>query len=68
MSSICWTWLEYPFLAAERTEYHPFVIAGGSSTLNPEPMADFIDLFVLAMAKSHRGIDRCFPHLETQQS
>jgi radical SAM family uncharacterized protein len=36
-----------PVLAAERNESHPFIIAGGSSALNPEPMADFIDLFVI---------------------
>jgi radical SAM family uncharacterized protein len=38
---------QIPVLAAERKEGFPFIIAGGSSTLNPEPMADFIDLFVL---------------------
>jgi radical SAM family uncharacterized protein len=38
---------QMPVLAAERNESHPFIIAGGSSTLNPEPMTDFIDLFVL---------------------
>ena len=36
-----------PVLASERNEAHPLVIAGGSSALNPEPMADFIDLFVI---------------------
>jgi radical SAM family uncharacterized protein len=36
-----------PVLASERGSPHPFVIAGGSATLNPEPMADFVDLFVL---------------------
>nr|MBC8477042.1 TIGR03960 family B12-binding radical SAM protein [Dehalococcoidia bacterium] len=36
-----------PVLAAEREESHPLVIAGGSCVLNPEPMADFIDLFVI---------------------
>jgi radical SAM family uncharacterized protein len=36
-----------PLLAAERNGSHPLIIAGGSSTLNPEPLADFIDLFVL---------------------
>jgi len=36
-----------PVLAAERDESHPLIIAGGSSVLNPEPMADFIDLFVI---------------------
>ncbi len=36
-----------PTLAQERNESHPVVIAGGSCALNPEPMADFIDLFVI---------------------
>jgi radical SAM family uncharacterized protein len=36
-----------PLLSALRGEKDPFVIAGGSSALNPEPMTDFIDLFVL---------------------
>jgi len=38
---------QIPVLAAERDEDHPLVIAGGSCVLNPEPMADFIDLFVI---------------------
>jgi radical SAM family uncharacterized protein len=38
---------QIPLLAAERTDSHPLVIAGGSCTLNPEPMSDFIDLFVI---------------------
>ena len=37
-------------MAAERSEEHPLVIAGGVTTfLNPEPMADFIDLFLKAI-------------------
>ena len=36
-----------PLLAAERAEEHPLVIAGGTAALNPEPLADFIDAFVL---------------------
>ncbi len=36
-----------PIFANERDDSHPLVIAGGSGSLNPEPMADFIDLFVL---------------------
>jgi len=38
---------QIPILASERDDSHPLVIAGGSCALNPEPMADFIDLFVL---------------------
>jgi len=37
-----------PLLASERDENHPLVISGGvTSFLNPEPMADFIDLFLI---------------------
>ena len=36
-----------PVLAADRDDPHPLIIAGGSCCLNPEPMADFIDLFVI---------------------
>ena len=38
---------QIPPLAAERKDSHPVVIAGGSCTLNPEPMTDFIDFFVI---------------------
>jgi radical SAM family uncharacterized protein len=36
-----------PLLASERNEAHPLVIAGGHAAYNPEPMADFIDAFVI---------------------
>jgi radical SAM family uncharacterized protein len=36
-----------PVLASERDAGHPLIIAGGSCTYNPEPMADFIDAFVI---------------------
>jgi len=36
-----------PVDAADRNGSHPLVIAGGSCTNNPEPMADFIDAFVI---------------------
>jgi radical SAM family uncharacterized protein len=36
-----------PLLAAGRDERYPLVIAGGHATYNPEPMSDFIDLFVI---------------------
>jgi len=38
---------QIPVLAAERNDSHPIIIAGGSSALNPEPMSDFIDFFVI---------------------
>ena len=36
-----------PVLAVERGDSLPLVIAGGGCTLNPEPMGDFVDLFVV---------------------
>jgi len=38
---------QIPALASKRRDSHPVVIAGGGCALNPEPMADFIDLFVI---------------------
>ncbi|MEP7137819.1 MAG: TIGR03960 family B12-binding radical SAM protein, partial [Chloroflexota bacterium] len=36
-----------PIRSADRDETHPIVIAGGHSTMNPEPMHAFIDAFVI---------------------
>lgn len=36
-----------PLLAKERTKEHPIVIGGGPCTVNPEPMADFFDIFYI---------------------
>ena len=36
-----------PVLSSERSDNDPLIIAGGSCALNPEPMSDFIDLFVI---------------------
>lgn len=36
-----------PVLALERSEADPLVIAGGHGAFNPEPLADFIDAFVI---------------------
>ncbi len=40
-----------PVLSQDRNGTHPIIIAGGSCALNPEPMADFIDLFVIGEAE-----------------
>jgi radical SAM family uncharacterized protein/radical SAM-linked protein len=40
-----------PLRSAERAEGHPFVIAGGPVAFNPEPIADFIDMFLLGDAE-----------------
>jgi len=36
-----------PVKSADRDDSHPIIIAGGHSTLNPEPMHAFIDAFVI---------------------
>ncbi|MDR0906724.1 MAG: TIGR03960 family B12-binding radical SAM protein [Oscillospiraceae bacterium] len=36
-----------PLRSAERDSLTPLVVAGGTCTYNPEPMADFIDLFLI---------------------
>ena len=40
-----------PLHRAERGEEFPLVIAGGPCALNPEPLADFVDLFVVGEAE-----------------
>ena len=36
-----------PVRAADRGPEHPLVVAGGHCTFNPEPLADFVDCFVI---------------------
>ena len=36
-----------PLRSGDRSESDPLIIAGGTCCYNPEPMADFIDLFVI---------------------
>ncbi len=38
---------QIPLLASDRTEGDPFVIGGGPCAYNPEPIADFFDLFYI---------------------
>ena len=38
---------QIPVIAAERGEESPIVIAGGPCAFNPEPLADFIDVFLI---------------------
>lgn len=40
-----------PLYANERDERYPLVVGGGSSVYNPEPLADFFDLFVIGEAE-----------------
>ena len=38
---------QIPLEAKERTKEHPFVIGGGPCAYNPEPLAEFFDLFYI---------------------
>ena len=38
---------QIPLKAADRTKEHPFVIGGGPCAYNPEPLADFFDIFYI---------------------
>ena len=38
---------QIPLLAKDRTLEHPIVIGGGPCTYNPEPIADFFDIFYI---------------------
>ena len=38
---------QIPMMAKDRTEEHPIVIGGGPCTYNPEPLADFFDIFYI---------------------
>lgn len=40
-----------PLMSGERGDNHPFIIAGGPCAFNAEPLADFIDFFVLGEAE-----------------
>lgn len=42
---------QIPLLGHQRSASYPLIIAGGSCALNPEPMTDFIDLFVIGEAE-----------------
>jgi radical SAM family uncharacterized protein len=48
-----------PVRANDRDETHPIIIAGGHSTMNPEPMHAFIDAFVVGEGEEviHEIID-----------
>ncbi|NUO07741.1 MAG: TIGR03960 family B12-binding radical SAM protein [Candidatus Brocadia sp.] len=38
---------EIPIMASERRETDPLIIAGGPSAIAPEPLSDFIDIFLV---------------------
>ena len=41
-----------PLFSKERGEKDPFVIAGGPSVYNPEPVADYVDVFIIGDGES----------------
>lgn len=51
---------QIPIKTSERSEEHPLIIAGGHATTNPEPMAPFIDAFVIGDGEEviHQIIDQ----------
>ena len=42
---------QIPLRSKDRGDQHPFIIAGGPCALNPEPVADFIDAFLIGDAE-----------------
>lgn len=38
---------QIPLFAKDRTQEHPIIIGGGPCTYNPEPIADFFDIFYI---------------------
>lgn len=60
-----------PLQAAERTQDHPLVIAGGVACfLNPEPLAAFIDCFLIGEAEGSlpRFIEVFDPHVDKNEA
>lgn len=43
---------QIPLFSADRKEDDPIVIGGGSSSYNPEPMADFFDVFYIGESET----------------
>ena len=46
---------QIPLFAKDRTEEHPIVIGGGPCTYNPEPIADFFDMFYIGEGETQYG-------------
>lgn len=46
---------QIPLLSSERAQEHPIVIGGGPCTYNPEPLADFFDLFYIGEGETRYG-------------
>lgn len=57
---MCYTTILYmlslakiPFNACDRDETYPLIIGGGPGSFNPEPVADFFDLFIIGEAEEN---------------
>ncbi|MDL2285959.1 radical SAM protein [Desulfococcaceae bacterium OttesenSCG-928-F15] len=60
-----------PFFRNKRKETHPLIMAGGIATfLNPEPVADFFDLFLVGEAEvlTHSFFDLYLRHMDLKKS
>jgi len=57
-----------PLRAADRTDKHPIVIAGGPCAMNPGPLSDFFDVFFLGDAEEavHELVDLKQQHKRRQ--
>ena len=55
-----------PFLASQRKEGHPILIAGGPCTCNPEPVAEIFDAMVMGDGESVI-LEMCRKYLEIKQ-
>ncbi|MFA5629432.1 MAG: TIGR03960 family B12-binding radical SAM protein [Dehalococcoidales bacterium] len=42
---------DIPVMTCDRKDEHPLVVGGGNCALNPEPLADFFDFFVIGDAE-----------------
>ena len=52
---------QIPMLATDRTKDDPFVIGGGPCAYNPEPLADFFDLFYIGEGEiSYDALFDCY--------
>lgn len=59
---------QIPLLAKDRTQEHPIVIGGGPCTYNPEPIADFFDIFYIGEGETqYRALMDLYKECKEQQ-
>ncbi|MBQ9140283.1 MAG: TIGR03960 family B12-binding radical SAM protein, partial [Lachnospiraceae bacterium] len=59
---------QIPLLAKDRGEEHPIVIGGGPCTYNPEPIADFFDIFYIGEGETqYRALMDLYKECKKQQ-